>query len=98
MSIFILSPILLLIVRTDSKRKIVKISFITILATLIPILLYYGIGWRQIGYRYALDFAPFLLIPLVIALKKINIKTIGILVLSGVLITWFFIFEFLAGL
>ncbi len=29
---------------------------------LIPLLLYYGVGWIQFGYRYALDLYPFLLV------------------------------------
>ena len=34
---------------------------ITSLAVLLPNLLYYGGGWLQFGYRYALDSIPFVL-------------------------------------
>jgi hypothetical protein len=33
---------------------------LTILVTALPILFYYGMGYRQFGYRYSLDFLPLL--------------------------------------
>lgn len=97
MAIWILSPILLLLLKTNIKDKLNKTALLTTLALLIPIVTYYGLGYKQIGYRYALDFLPFLLIPLAITLRKTNTKIIGSLVIAGTLITWFFIWEFLAG-
>jgi len=33
---------------------------LTVILIALPILFYYGIGFRQFGYRYSLDFLPFL--------------------------------------
>jgi len=97
MSILLLSPILLLIPLASFRNKTVLIAIITILLTMIPILTYYGIGYRQVGYRYALDFYPFLLFPLISAVKKVSYKVLSTLVLLGVGITWFFLIERLSG-
>ena len=59
MSILLTSPGLLLAVRSpwrDPRAWLVAGAF---LFTLIPSLLYYGGGWLQFGYRYALDAIPF---------------------------------------
>lgn len=88
MSIFILSPILFLLIKINFKEKYVKGAVLTILLILLPISLYYGIGFKQIGYRYALDFFPFILIILAQISRKIRFSTICLLVLISVLITF----------
>jgi len=61
MSVFLTSPGLLLAVRADwHKRETVALG-ITALLVLVPSLLYYGGGWYQFGYRYALDAFPFVM-------------------------------------
>jgi hypothetical protein len=60
MSIFVTSPYFLALFILDYKDKISKAILIACLAVLVPILFYYGIGFMQYGYRYALDFLPFL--------------------------------------
>lgn len=97
LSIFILSPLLFLVFKAKFTDPLVKTSAITIVLVSVPILAYYGIGWRQIGYRYALDFFPFVLLILISVVKKIDETILKILIFSGVLITWFFIFEKLSG-
>ncbi|OGD97978.1 hypothetical protein A3A49_02065, partial [Candidatus Curtissbacteria bacterium RIFCSPLOWO2_01_FULL_38_11b] len=97
MSIFFLSPILFLILKTNFKDKLVKISALTVAISLVPLLTYYGIGFNQVGYRYALDFFPFLLLAITPVVKTINEKHLKILIFVGVLITWFFTIEKLAG-
>ena len=63
MSIFITSPALLRAVRAPWRDPVQgKLAIglaITALLTLLPNLLYYGGGWLQYGYRYALDSIPF---------------------------------------
>ena len=94
MSIFILSPILFLIFKANLKDKYILPSLITMVAILIPITTYYGLGFRQIGYWHALDFLPFVIFPLVSGFKKTNPAKINILAALGIFITWFFIFQF----
>lgn len=95
MSIFILSPILLMLFKSKIHDKLTKRSFLTSVLISLPIITFYGVGWEQIGYRFALNFLPFLLFPLIEVLKKINQKIINILIYTGIAITWFFIFQFL---
>jgi hypothetical protein len=37
-----------------------RLLLMTVLVIALPILLYYGYGYIQFGYRYSLDFMPFL--------------------------------------
>ena len=59
MSIFITSPGLLYAVRAPWRRSSTWWLALAALVVLIPTLLYYGGGWLQYGYRYALDSIPF---------------------------------------
>ncbi len=88
MSIFIMSPILFLLIKIKFKEIYVKEAALTTLLILLPILLYYGIGFKQIGFRYALDFFPFILIMLAQITKKMQVSTIAFLVFLGVFITF----------
>lgn len=59
MSILFTSPGLLLAVRAPWRSAYARGLALTALLVLIPSLLYYGGGWLQFGYRYALDSIPF---------------------------------------
>lgn len=61
MSVLLTSPGLLLAVRADWRRRETIALGLTALLVLAPSLLYYGGGWWQFGYRYALDCFPFVL-------------------------------------
>ncbi|OGD83382.1 hypothetical protein A2165_03525 [Candidatus Curtissbacteria bacterium RBG_13_40_7] len=95
-SLFFLSPVLLLLIKTNLKEKFVKESLIVILPIFLLMINYYGIGFRQIGYWHALDFFPFLLFPLISSFKKTGGVKLLILIIIGITTTWFFIFEFIA--
>jgi len=60
MSLFITSPYFLYLFLLQYKDKISKALLITTFIIAIPIILYYGIGFEQFGYRYSLDFLPIL--------------------------------------
>lgn len=60
MSIFVTSPMFFYLFLLSYKDKLSKILIITAIAIVIPIFFYYGIGYRQFGYRYSLDFLPLL--------------------------------------
>lgn len=70
MSIILTSPLLLWIFKAKWRVLEVKIATLTSLALLISILGYYGIGVNQYGYRYALDFSPFLYLILVYTFRN----------------------------
>lgn len=59
LSIFLTSPGLLLAVRAPWRERHARLFLLAAAAALIPTLLYYGGGWLQYGYRYALDSIPF---------------------------------------
>jgi len=59
LSILVTSPGLLLAVRADWRSPRTWWLAGAALAVLLPSLLYYGGGWLQYGYRYALDSIPF---------------------------------------
>lgn len=52
------------------KRKIVKYLLLTSLIISIPIFMFYGVGYTQYGYRYSLDFLPFLFLILMLHFRK----------------------------
>ncbi|MBI4599464.1 hypothetical protein HY732_00910 [Candidatus Uhrbacteria bacterium] len=60
MSMFLTSPYLLLLFFFKYKSIQTKLLIFSIGITALPLFLYYGIGYWQFGYRYALDFFPFL--------------------------------------
>ena len=65
MSIFVTSPYFIYLVFLKYKDTISRLLWVTIALTAIPTLLYYGVGYIQFGYRYSLDFLPFLFFLLV---------------------------------
>jgi len=97
MSIFFMSPILFLLYKSKLNDPLVKSSLIATFAIILSITAYYGIGYIQVGYRYALDFFPFLLIILISAVKQSKLNTIKLLTIAGIVISWFFTLEKLAG-
>jgi len=60
MSILFTSPVFLGIVKAPWRDRTVRLAAATSTLMLVIVLGYYGIGVRQYGYRYALDFYPFL--------------------------------------
>lgn len=70
MSIFLTSPYLLLLFLYQYKKPLEKIILVSSFVSLIAIFLYYGIGYQQFGYRYALDFLPFIFVLLMYKYKE----------------------------
>lgn len=58
--IFFTTPYLLLLFLEPLRSREQRLLLLTSVLIAIPLLLYYGIGYFQYGYRYALDFFPFL--------------------------------------
>lgn len=97
MSIALTSPALLLAVRADWRSSETLVLAGTFLLVLLPSLLYYGGGWFQFGYRYALDSIPFAIPLMARAIQRrglppwgIALIVIGCVVNAGaVLFTYF---------
>lgn len=62
MGIFFTSPALVYIFRTKLREPLVLACWLAVICVMVPVITYYGIGWEQVGYRYALDFTPFLVL------------------------------------
>jgi hypothetical protein len=62
MGLFFTSPALVYIFRAPRADRLVRACWLATLATIVPLITYYGIGYVQFGYRYALDFMPFLIL------------------------------------
>lgn len=91
LAIWYTSPLFLVLFYKFKKHKYTLPLIITIVSLLIPLLMFYSIGFSQYGYRYALDFLPFLFILLLISLKqKLSKVDIG-LIITGVLFNAFYI-------
>jgi hypothetical protein len=62
MGLIYTSPAIFYAFRSKFKEPFVKACWLGIAVAMIPIITYYGIGWIQFGYRYALDFLPLALL------------------------------------
>jgi hypothetical protein len=60
MGLVFTSPYLLKMFWLKYKGTNNAVLWITVASVMVVVVLYYGIGWRQYGYRYALDFLPLL--------------------------------------
>jgi len=70
MSIFTTSPYFIYLFFINFKKKQTRFMLAATLLIASPIFLYYGIGWRQFGYRYSLDFLPILYLILIVGMKE----------------------------
>jgi len=87
LSIFLTSPALLLALRANWRANLNVVLGLTFSLILLPNLLYYGGGWVQYGFRYALDAIPFavVLCGLVLARQKNSALWWGLL-LFGIVV------------
>ena len=89
MGIFITTPLFLFVFLTKLRDKYVFSAWVTILLLLIPSLLYYGYGIWQYGYRYGVDFYPFLFILLGSVLKPEFQFKAKILIIWGIVLNFY---------
>ena len=86
LSIFISTPILVYGFFAPWKEKIPKAMLLAAVLIAIPNLLYYNTGYLQAGYRYALDFLPFLLILVLLGMRGKLTWLSGILIILSTII------------
>lgn len=84
-AIWFTSPLFLLLLLRFKKGKYTYSALITTVLLMVPVFLWYSIGFAQFGYRYALDFLPFLFLLLLMSLTPKLTKTAIILIIIGVL-------------
>lgn len=88
MGIFYTSPFLWHLFASKQNKYTVA-SWITVIALLIPILMYFGVGLWQYGYRYSIDFMIFVFVILAASFKN------GIPWSAKILIIYSIIFNFM---
>lgn len=91
MAIWFTSPLFILLLCRFKKGKYTWSALVACVAFAIPSFLYYGIGFSQYGYRYALDFMPFLFLILLPILNSKLSKRDLVLISIGVLFNCLFI-------
>jgi hypothetical protein len=93
MSVFLTSPGLLLAARADWRKRETVALGLTALLVLIPSFLYYGGGWYQFGYRYALDAFPFVMALCALAVARHGIgRWWKVLIVIGVLVNLYAVY------
>jgi hypothetical protein len=70
MGLFFVTPALVYAFRAPLRSPLVQACWIAVLAIMVPVITYYGIGWIQFGFRYALDFFPFLMVLVALGLPR----------------------------
>lgn len=85
MAIWYTSPLFLLLLFRFKKNKYTLSVAAACGAIIVPLITYYSIGFVQFGYRYALDFLPFLFLLLLPSLGPKLSKTAIALITVGVL-------------
>lgn len=84
-AIWYTSPLFLLLLTKFRKGKYTVSAGITAVILSIPVFTWYSIGYAQWGYRYALDFLPFLFLLLLPCLGHNLSKTALVLIIMGVI-------------
>jgi len=85
MAIWFTSPLFLTLLFKFKRSKYSLSLIMAIIVLSIPIISYYSIGFSQFGYRYALDFLPFLFLLLLSALSPKLSKSEILLISIGVI-------------
>lgn len=62
MSVLLTSPAFLYALLVRRKSALKQAAWLAIALVTIPLFLHYSQGWKQFGYRFLLDYAPFLII------------------------------------
>ncbi|MCL5434883.1 MAG: hypothetical protein M1405_00655 [Patescibacteria group bacterium] len=84
-AIWYTSPLFLYLLFKFRKAKYTVSALLTAIIISIPLLTYFSIGFAQFGYRYSLDFLPFLFLLLIPSLLPKLSKTAVFLIALGVI-------------
>ena len=70
LALWFTTPVLLYVLWPQNRTRFYTALILTTLTIAIPNLLYQNTGWVQFGYRFALDYMPFLIVMLAISGRK----------------------------
>lgn len=89
MNIWLTTPALFGLITTKWQDRIHILAGLAAFLISLPALIYTATGWVQFGYRYALDYLPFLFIPIANGLVRMPRAIAWILIGTSILInTW----------
>jgi hypothetical protein len=94
MSVFLVTPALLLIFTTFKRDPLILAAWIGLLATLIPLWFYHNTGSLQFGWRYLLDAAPMWIILLAAGMQKVTRFKQGLILVSMAINLWGMVWMF----
>jgi hypothetical protein len=86
MGIFFTTPVFLYAFRVNWRESLVRTAWLAVILISVPLVLYYGVGWVQFGYRYALDFYPFLFLLTGLGIARRFDLTVRVLIGVSILI------------
>lgn len=88
LGLFATTPPFALLARPEGKSRLRRSLWVAILAVAIPAAFYQNTGWAQFGYRFSMDWAPYLFALLAIDQRRMGWGYRG-LILAAVLINLF---------
>lgn len=74
MAIWLTSPVFVYSLLAPIKERVIKMSWLTILCIALINFTYGSTGFSQFGYRYAVDFYPFLFLLIILSASKTGVK------------------------
>lgn len=92
MAIWVTSPLFFYLFKLK-KEKYTLAAIVTITLLTIPSLFYFAVGFSQFGYRYSLDFLPFLFLILIPAFKNNFSNLAKSLIFFGIVFNFILIFN-----
>ncbi len=72
MSLFLTTPLFALLLWPKSRPRLHRTLWLTVAAVSIPGFFYQNDGWRQFGFRFSLDYTPYLFLLLAIGGRKLD--------------------------
>ncbi len=85
MSLLLTTPALVWLLWPQRKHKMARAMGVSALCVAVPIFFYQNTGWEQFGFRFSLDFMPYLIGCLALGGRPIN-RTFKGLIIAGVLV------------
>jgi hypothetical protein len=98
LSIFISTPALLFIFFAPWREKLAQACLLGAVCVAIPSLLYYTTGYMQFGYRFILDYIPFLMVLVALGMRGRLTKPALILIWVSIAMGFFQLINFRASL
>lgn len=99
LAVWITSPAIIFIFKSPLKKPVVHTSLLVAALIAAPVLMHGTTGFAQFGYRFIVDFLPFLIIPLIYALpEKLRAWHWTLLAVSVAVNLWGVVFINIIGL